>query len=181
MLPCRLTARDRLQWPGLFFYCLCMSNQDRCSADAFSMLMQSQASVASNISPIIISSNGDGGSPSDSISNDKCPDFSAQYVVRPNATTKASKKNPSVEMHFVISKRIISGTKNTGCSATCAFCGSVFTNTNITKMRMHLTGEKGETTRPAGCLQDLLLGIQHVEFQDFLHTLDVDEELSDQD
>ena len=119
------------------------------SVDAFSRMMQPQKSVDSDISLIAITS--DNGSGSLPIDMNACPDFSTHYVVIPNHLSLASQKNPSVEMHFVISKRISLNGKSNGCSATCAFCGALFASTNMTKMRMHLTGETSQSTRVAAC------------------------------
>ncbi len=57
----------------------------------------------------------------------------------------------SVEIHFVISSRIRHGNRTYTLSATCSFCSTLFSTTNQTKMRIHLTGEREGQTRVAAC------------------------------
>jgi len=118
------------------------------NADAFSILMRPQPFLASIISETSIVSND--GSLEDSMVTDACPDFSSVYIVKANTSSCPSQTN-SVETHFVISKRIKSANRSYSCSATCSFCGTLFANTNQSKMRIHLTGEREGQTRVAEC------------------------------
>ena len=111
------------------------------SANAFARMMLLQTSSASIISPTTIIIND--GSLDGSISAaDTCPNFSSAYIVVGNSSSCASQKN-SVETHFVISRRTKRDNRTNLGSATCSFCGSIFSATNQTKMRIHLTGKRG--------------------------------------
>jgi hypothetical protein len=118
------------------------------SANAFDRLMRPQTSSASIISPTAVI-NID-GSDEGSMATEICPDFSSAYIVKANSSSCASQMN-SVETHFVISKRVKRDHRTTLSSATCSFCGTLFTATNQTKMQIHLTGESEGQTRVAAC------------------------------
>ena len=118
------------------------------SANAFAIMMRPHTSGASIISPSSIGRND--GSLEDSIATDTCPDFSSAYIIKANSSSLPSQTN-SVETHFVISSRIKRGNRTYTLSATCSFCGTFFSTTNQTKMRIHLTGEREGQTRVAAC------------------------------
>lgn len=120
------------------------------SANAFARLMHPQNSSVSIISPTIITS--DDGSSNGSMATATCPDFSSGYIVKANSSSCPAQMN-SVEMHFVISKRTKRDNRTYVCSATCSFCGAVFSATNQTKMRIHLTGENEGGSRCAACVK----------------------------
>jgi hypothetical protein len=118
------------------------------SADAFSIMMRPLTSDDSIISPASIGRND--GSLEDPMATDTCPDFSSAYIVKANSSSLPSQMN-SVEIHFVISSRIRRGNRTYTLSATCSFCSTLFSTTNQTKMRIHLTGEREGQTRVAAC------------------------------
>ena len=83
--------------------CAMAQQPQRENADAFSILMRPQPSLASIISETSIVSND--GSLEDSMVTDACPDFRSVYIVKANTSSCPSQTN-SVETHFVISKEL---------------------------------------------------------------------------